>query len=351
MKTLGSIVAASAITPIGLKSIDTAFSHRAGAAGVREAPLLDPEGEPITMCFVPVIDPLLAGPPRAVALAARALAELAEKLGPGARALRARLAIALDEHAGRKGPDGAVSAEAIAGGLLVHARELLSDPRVEVSVRGAAGPGYLLPSLAESVASGAVDLAILGGVHTDYDPVRIDELATAGRLYRADRLDALIPGEAAAFVALMRPDAARRLGLAERAQLGPVATAHERARPDNDESAFTAMGLTSALRAALGPLADEGLRVGWALTDLTFETFRHFELQSAMTRAQRFFCEPQHVDSPAQRMGHLGAAAMPLHLALTAEAFPRGFAPSPRAISLAGSDGGERAVVVVAAPR
>ena len=57
------------------------------------------------------------------------------------------------------------------------------------------------------------------------------------------------------------------------------------------------------------------------------------------------------LEEPAQRLGHLGAAAMPLHLALASEAYPRGFAPHSLALSIGGSDGGERAVVVIGAPR
>jgi 3-oxoacyl-[acyl-carrier-protein] synthase-1 len=224
---------------------------------------------------------------------------------------------------------------------------LFADVSVDVVPRGPAGAGHALAELDGALATGAIDVALLGGAHTDYEPRRIAELAGAGRLFRSDRLDALIPGEAAAFVALVRPDVARRLRLVERTRIVAVASGHEQARPDNDASAFAALGLTAALRSVLTSLGDEDARVGWMLTDLTFETFRHFELQAATLRTQKFFCDPQRVDSPAQRMGHLGAAAMPLHLVLASEAFRRGFAPHARALSIAGSDGGERAVMLL----
>lgn len=353
MKTLAAVVASGAVTAIGLRSIDTAFSYRAAAAGMRASPLLDPEGELVTLCFVPVIDPRLVGVPRAAELAAMALAEVVEALGPTARgmAARARLVIAADEHLARKEEGGVTGAAVLAALLTERARALLPGLSAEIVPRGAAAPGYALPALAIALASGEIDLVILGGVHTDYDPTRILELAEAGRLHTPDRLDALIPGEAAAFVALMRPDVARRAGLHARAEINAVATGHERARPDNDEPAFAAVGLTAALRALLSPLEGEGLAAGWILTDLSFETFRHFELQAAMTRAQRYFCEPQQVECPAQRMGFLGAAALPLALSLAAEAFPRGFAPHPVAVALAGSDGGERAALLISPPR
>ena len=350
MKTLASIVGVGAITPLGLHAVDTAFSHRAAAAAMREAPLLDAEDEPITMCFLPTLDPLLTGGARALALASRALEEAVLSLGPAAETLRIRIAVSLDEYLGAKAPDGEVAAQRFAADFNAVAARRIPGVVLETSVRGPAGPGYLLPPLCDALATGSIDAAILGGVHTDYDPHRIAALSGAGRLFRPDNLDALIPGEAAAFVVLMRTDVARRVHVRERAKIHAVATAYEKARPDNDEPAFQATGLSAALRSAMAPLAGERLRAGWLLTDLTFETFRHFELQAATVRTQRHFCEPQQVDSPAQRMGHLGAAAMPLHLTLAVEAFRRGYAPHPHCVSIAGSDGGERAAMLVSAP-
>jgi 3-oxoacyl-[acyl-carrier-protein] synthase-1 len=135
-----------------------------------------------------------------------------------------------------------------------------------------------------------------------------------------------------------------------RGEVIAAGTAHTPARPDNDEPAMAAPGLTMAIRNGLASLADDGLRAGWVLTDLTFEVFRHLELSAAMTRSQRFLCEPQQVEAPAQRMGYLGAAAMPLHLTIMCEGWRRGFAPHALAVSLAGSDSGERAVMLVASP-
>jgi 3-oxoacyl-[acyl-carrier-protein] synthase I len=343
-------VAMGAVTPVGLRSIDTAFAHRAASPAMREAPLSDADGKPITMCFLPVLDPRLTGVQRAAALAVRALDQVALALGPVARSVHARLVLAVDERLGHKARNGASAGALLADDLATHARQSFAEVTAEVSARGAAAPGFALRALATQLASGAADLVLLGGVHSDYDPERIAELESAGRLFTNDNLDALIPGEAAAFVALMRPDVARRLKLTSRVDLCGVATAHEKARPDNDEPAFVAAGLTAALAAVLAPLAAEGEQVGWVLTDLTFETFRHFELQAAMTRTAPHFCDPQQVESPAQRMGHLGAAVAPLHLAIAAEAHMRGFAPHRHAISIAGSDTGERAVILLSAP-
>src|SRR5690606_8927335 len=82
------------------------------------------------------------------------------------------------------------------------------------------------------------------------DPARIHALAAARRLFTTDRLDALIPGEAAACAVIMRSDHARSLRLPARARIHALATGHSKARPDNDESAFEAAGMTAVARAA-----------------------------------------------------------------------------------------------------
>jgi len=336
------VVAAGALTSVGLSAAETAFAVRAAAAGMREAPLVDPEGKPITMCFLPTFDPLLVGGRRALVLAAAALADCARNLGPAAKSLRARAALLLDEGADRNLT--AQWAAWIDAELTAAARPHFAEIEIDVYPEGAASLGRIVPKLEAELDSGAIDVALVGGAHTDYDPWIIAELARAGRLFSPDNLDALIPGEAAAFVALLRPDRATRFSLTSRARILEIASATSRARADNDAPAFTAKGLTSAMRTALAPLGQTN-RVGWVLTDLTFETFRHFEFQAASTRLAEHFCEPQWVESPAQRLGHLGAAAMPLHLALASEARRSGFTPHPYGLSIVGSESGRRAAL------
>lgn len=334
------IVATGARGPAGLRAVDTVFLVRASAPVLRAAPLLDPDGELVTMGFLPTLDPLSTGGDRLRALGIPALDELALALGPGASSLRARLSLALDE-----GPRDA--AALLAADLVRGAQRHFAAVDLDVAARGAASTAFLLGPAIAALDGGVADVVVLGGVHTDYDPQRIAELAAQGRLFRPDRMDALIPGEQAAFVALMRDDVARRAMLLALAEIRGVTTGFERARPDNDESALAAAGLTAAMRQAQRDTS--GGPVGWVLTDLTFETFRHLELSAVTTRTQKGFCEPQRFDHPAQRVGHLGAAAMPFGLLLAAEGFRRGYAPHPRAMILAGSDGGERGVIVVAA--
>jgi 3-oxoacyl-[acyl-carrier-protein] synthase-1 len=255
--------------------------------------------------------------------------------------LRVRFALAVDEWVDR------IQADMLVNRLDDEIKSMAAEFEHTISTRGPAGAGYLLQEIIEAVATNRIDLAILGGVHTDYDPARIAELDRAKRLFRPPTdLSAVLPGETASFVVLVHPTLARRLGWDTHVGVYGVATGFEQARPDNDASAFRATGLTAAMRTVLAPLEDQKQRAGWVLTDLGFETFRHFEQQAAITRTQRYFCEPQQLDSPAQRIGNLGAAAIPLHAVLAFKAFEHAYGPHHIMLSTAGSDGGERAAVL-----
>lgn len=345
------VVGAGARTPLGLSAVETGFCYRAASIGMREAPLVEEEGgDGVTMCFLPTIDPRLTGAERAVKLAVPALDEAMRSVGPALGQMRVRVVLLMDEHLGIEGPDGRVPAGDVGAWVIQRAAMVCPQAQLETSVRGPAGLGYALPAVLDSLARGTIEAAIVGGVHTDYDPARVRALAEAGRLFKPDNLDSIIPGELAAFFVLMRPDVARMYKLAPRVNLLACGTAFEKARPDNDEPAFEAIGLTVAVRKAGAPLAEAKLQAGWLLTDLTFERHRLFEHQSMVVRTQSLWCEPQHWDPPALRMGALGAAAMPFHVTLAAEGWRRGWAPHSIAFSCAGSDAGERAALLMTRP-
>jgi 3-oxoacyl-[acyl-carrier-protein] synthase I len=346
VKTLAVVAASGARTALGSTLTETAFLLRTGITAIGSAPLADAAGEPVTMCFDPTLDPYLTGEDRAAELAAPALREALGQLGEQVDTLNMRLVLCLDT------PRAVAKGEATPGALLasrVHtrAREMAPGIPIEIVARGSASAAHALPRAFEGLYAQKLDAVILGGVHSDYDPRTIAALEFDKRLFSTQNLDALIPGEAAAFVILCREDAARRLGLSAAARIAGVGTAMDRSRPDNDESSFEALGLTAAVRAALADLATDGLRAGWAITDHTFESRRVFEWQTMMTRTHTLWGSPHHVESPAQRLGHLGAASLPLGMALAAEGWKRAWAPSAIAVCLAGSDGGERGAVAL----
>ena len=221
-------------------------------------------------------------------------------------------------------------------------RESSAAATVEVVPRGEASTGRRLVAACEKHARNEVDVVLRGGSHSDYDPEIIHKLSSLDRLFGAGNINGIIPGELAAFVALSTPRFAGQQGLEAWARLHSVGTGFEKAGPDNDEPAFEALGLTQALRTATAAMDAENLRVGWMLTDMTAETHRIHEWHCAYVRTQKYLCDPQWIDSPAHRLGRLGAAALPLQIAIATTAWRHRFAPHPLVLSYVGSDSGER---------
>lgn len=340
------IGAAGARTPLGLTAAQTGFLARAGMISLREAPLPDGNGEAFTMGVVSVVPAALQGVERLTAITAPALADLFDDLEGRLSGARVRLHFMTDE------PSGAFSSNeltsALESSLRQQARTLHgSDVPVEVHTTGAGGGGAVLATIQQQLDHGVCEAVLLGGAHTDCDPLRLEALSNADRIYSPDNRDGIIPGEGAAFVLLLRPDTARALRLSAHATILAFASGFETARPDNDHSAFEAKGLTVAVRQALSTTKGP---VGWLMNDLSCELFRIHEYQALLARSQDLMCAPQVMEAPAQRFGDQGAATLPLHLALAVEAWRRGYAPFPRLLSTTGSDSGARTAVVVARP-
>jgi 3-oxoacyl-[acyl-carrier-protein] synthase I len=330
-----AVVRVEANTPVGLTARQTGFILRAGFPAMSESALADEAGEPVTMAYVPTIDARICGTERLCALAKAPFDKVTEPF----RTTRTSVHVSLDE--GYPGAD--LACEVVRGSLA----RILPRATITTDTRGEASLGGWLPMAIRALEARQTDVAIFGGVHSDHDPAAIATLTQSGRLFAPDNLDSRIPGEAAAFFALMRADTASRAGLTPLAYIVGTGAAHERAKPDNEAPAYEAFGMTAAVRSATKPLIDTGRTAGWMLTDLTNEMRRQYEWQAVFMRSQKVLGNPYYIDSPAQRIGYLGAAAMPLMVVMAATAWEYGYAPAPVALAMAGTDGGARAALVL----
>ena len=352
MKPLAYVVGVGARTPVGLNALQTAMLLRAGAAGMAQAPFADADGDPVTMCVQPVVDARLTGWERGAALALPALDEAAGALRGRIDGSRVKFLMCIDERYGeaaRRSPQ-ADEAAAMVAAVSDRARQLFPNVEVNVTARGNASAALCLPKALKALASRTHEAILLGSVHSDYQPALLRQLSAEGRIFKTDNLDSFLPGEGAAFVVLMAGDSARRHGLLPSAALLAVASGVEKARPDNNHSAYEAKGLTSTVREAAAPLVEQARAAGWAFTDLTFEMQRVYEWQSMLVRTRALWTDPYVVESPAQRLGRLGAVSMPLGMVLAAVGWQSGAAPDPIAMVYAGSDGGARGALSLCEP-
>ncbi|MGE5786055.1 MAG: hypothetical protein ACM3ZE_15770 [Myxococcales bacterium] len=342
------IAGLGAQTPIGLTAMETAFMYRTGLPGMREAPIQDAEEQPITFCTVNTLPTHALAGERALTLGTEALHECTAPHLDALKQMRLEILCCIDEFMAEV-PQGSLSAaQYLANGLRDEVRRWFDQkPEIRLHPSGPGGFGAILPEACERLAKGEIQALLLGGMHSDYHPQRIQALEQHGRLYSREHLDAVLPGEGAAFVLLTTEHLARHLGIEPWGTLHACGTAHERATPYNDESVYEAAGMTVALRKATAELRSAGVQVGWQLNDVGFEHYRIAEWQAIAMRTRDLWCEPGRIDMPLARVGYQGGATLPLHMVLAAEAWRRGWAPHQRVVSLTGSDTGARTAVLM----
>jgi 3-oxoacyl-[acyl-carrier-protein] synthase-1 len=333
-------------TPVGLDARTSGFMLRAGMPAMSSAPIADSADESVAMAWIPTIDPKLTGYERLSALARIPLEEALFKTGIAGSpvdhpiaGLRIQVRLAIDEDV----PEAPLAARVLEGMI----GRLAPGATISVEAKGESAFGKWLPEAIAAVDARQYEAVVLGGVHSDYDPRSIRALEENDRLFSRDNLDGRIPGEAAAFVVVMRDADAKRHGLKPLARLIGAGVGQERARPDNDLPAYEALGMTTAVKKAAETLAETGQTAGWMLTDLTPEMRRLREWEAVFVRTSHVLGMPYAVESPAQRIGYLGAATLPLFTSMVATAYRYGYAPSPLALLMTGNDRGDRAALTL----
>ncbi|HSC89710.1 MAG TPA: hypothetical protein VLC09_20650 [Polyangiaceae bacterium] len=338
-----AVCAWSAITPLGHDVREAALAYRAGVSGLRECAILDSTGEAPTIGSVPVLAPHLEGTERLLALAEHALAAIVERLRDAAGRGRIKLFVLLDEDLAATETGGRAPAEVVAANLQ-HLVEQQAGARipVEFGANGSAGLGAVLERAAEELEQRHYEFALVLATHTDWGLGRIALLSAQERIYSSENLDRILLGEAGAGLLLCSRRFAHSLGQSPPVWLERPAVTQEKARFDNDHSAFEALAMTVAARRASDETAGRGERIGWVSSDSSFEIFRTYELQSVLVRLQSRLAPPQVLEQPCQRMGFLGAASGAWQVAYAAELTHRGAAPAPSKLCLLGSEDGTR---------
>lgn len=341
------VAAWGAVTAVGTNAKESALGFRASVNALGESAIFNQEGEAITMGLLPTLPPWLEGIPRLAALADLALVDLLQAAQPLLVGRDVRLALVLDPSPA-VGFDAARPIADVVGARLMQGGHFVRAPSLYES--GNSGLCEALRNVAKGREHEADSLTIVIAAHSDHGLAQAAALGRAGRIWGDGSLDALLLGEGAVAL-LVSAREPRHLGVPVGVRVDLSELSNEPARPDNDESAFLAAGLTVAARAATeGPRA-HGQKIGWISSDVSFETFRVHELTTVLSRLSDRFAEPQVLDAPNQRLGYLGAALGAFQIAYAGEAFTREFAPAPECLCLLGTDAGVRAALLLGAER
>ena len=337
MTTALSIVAAGIWSPAGRSAAEVARILRTGLPAVRSAPFSDGSGAPITMGVAPDLA-RLEGPERLTSLAVRALRSCSSELAMSAPSLSRRAAVLL-----ALSPLELVTHADVprVSTTLGRALELDSTPQVVVSLDKERAAADLLCSAGELLQRGEVDVAFVGGAHSDWGQARIRALAERRDLYTNEDPTAAFPGEHAAFIAVVR--SGRTRGAL------PLATVVTAGAAEGPTEGAEAWGVASELLHALLPNGLD-VRAGWLFGDMAFDPATLREHGALLTRATEYLAAPHLLDYPAQRIGALGAAAVPFGAALIGTSWRMGRVPSPSALVVARNEAGRRSIVVLRQP-
>jgi 3-oxoacyl-[acyl-carrier-protein] synthase-1 len=330
-----AILGAGMVTPIGLRAPAAAAALRAGIRRFAESTFLDRRGKPLIASAVS-----LPRPARdmdwLVRLLSPALRECLALLG-AVSPQRVPLLIAVAEP-GRPGrPRGLDEAllPAIEAELGVRFHQ---DSALLPLGRAAGAKGLLVArELLERV-----PLCIVAGVDSLLQGRTLTALEEQARLKTSYHSNGLIPGEAGAAVLVGR---SRREAPAALVCEG-VGWGREAATVESTEP-LRAQGLVHACRGALQEARVELGELSWRIADVNGEQYAFRETQLLIQRLLRSPKPRFPLWLLAEGLGDVGAAAVPCGLGVALASALRRYAPGERVLCHFGSDGGERAALVL----
>lgn len=353
-ETMGlSIVAVGARTPVGLRAESSAAAVRAGISRVRRRPfmlgLVGRESELLKAALDSRLAPEVPGWKRIATLASSAILEVAAKLVgvvPNSEAIRVLLAVPerrpgfSDADAQRVVADvGARLASAPEGGGRSFA--------VDITGRGHAGAVEGLKATAEVLETSERALCVVCGAESSWEDDTLEWFEAEGRLARKGTPNGFTPGEAAGALLLTSQATARRLKVPSLATVRGLGVATEvEARRMGGGAEGLGEALAAAIDEATAPLRLPEEAVDTTYCDINGERYRTEEWGFALLRVQRAFKATDY-QLVTDCWGDVGAATGALGCVLAVQAWRRGYAPGPRALVCASSDGGLRGAAIL----
>lgn len=189
------------------------------------------------------------------------------------------------------------------------------------------------------------DVCVVAGMdsllHTPY----LTQLHDASRLKLSTTPAGIIPGEAAACIAIETRAHAQRRGAKPLAKLAAVAVDSEGA-PLDLEKPCKGQALTRAIRQVL-PAAQNGAAIHRVYTDVNGERWRFLEFAIVNSRISNLFARGWQLHHPVDCLGDIGAAWVPAALCLATHAYQRRCAGPGCILITAAADAGTRAALIV----
>lgn len=350
MSTGVEIVALAARTPVGVSAESSAAAVRAGISRYREFPFIGRTGEPVVVAADARLDPLVEGRARLAPLAQSVLTEIISKLGPTWQheVRRCHVLVALPEaRPGFTDNDATWVMNELRTHFTTSAPE--TQLRLDLIGRGHAGALRAAEQAIADAARSRDDLFVVAGIDSYHHPATYVWLEADRRFAQPGIRGGFAPGEGAGAFALAHPAVRNRIRLPRLATIHGVRTAQETLLRNSETGTF-GVGMTKAVEGALTGLALPRDAIDTLYTDINGERYRSEEWGFVALRTPQAWKFDVY-EAPADCWGDVGAAFGALATVLAVQAFSRHYARGPRALVMAGSDGGLRGAMVLQDPR
>ncbi|AIC31186.1 3-oxoacyl-(acyl-carrier-protein) synthase protein (plasmid) [Rhizobium etli bv. mimosae str. IE4771] len=328
MSAMLDIVSIGMVTAVGLDAPSSCAAMRARLDGFQETQFVGPGGD--WLIGAPVQMPRnWIGEKRLAHMAAAAICEAFDEV-PEARGKTA-LVLCLPEEDRQGRP---LQEDASVLRQISQIAEIELNLHSHIVPHGRPSGHVALDQARRLLARDVTPFVMIAGVDSYLTSAALSHYMGAERILTPNNSDGFIPGEAAAAVLCSR-------SFGSKFQLFGLGLAREPAFIYNGaDFPLRGDGLTEAYRMALDEAGIAMNEIGYRIADLIGETYWFKQTALANLRLLRGRHDPQDLWSPAESLGNIGAAVVPLMLGMGWMGARKGYAPAAPVLIEASNDAG-----------
>lgn len=325
------------VTGVGLSAPASCAAIRCGINNFAETRFMDKQGEWMTGCSVLLEQPW-RGRSKLVHLVAPAIQECLSTINDvSADEIPLFLCVAEKNRAGRiEGMEDHLFDE------LLENLDLRFHEKSAIISQGRVGSVIAIQQATALLNQEDFSYCIVAGVDTFLTAKTLAALEKSERILTETNSDGFIPGEAGAAVLLTTNNQNTKFKM----EIKGIGLGKEEAFIDS-EKPFRADGLVDAIREASDASGMAVADLDYRITDANGEQYGFKEAALALTRTLKERKEEFDIWHPADCIGEVGAAIVPVAIGVAMEAIQKGYAPGPSVMCHFGNDDGQRAVMFV----
>jgi 3-oxoacyl-[acyl-carrier-protein] synthase I len=312
------VLSVGAQTPVGRSALRSAAAVRCGISAYREHPfMIDRHGEPMVVAMADWIPETMLHSDRIVSMASDALSCAFQGALPTNQTKTIPLMFAMSSSRLLREDLRIAVAQKIIIELQKQGFEVRSQILAEEHAVGVLAVQHAVSWLQRGISA----LVAVAGVDSHLDVEHLERLDYDGKLHSTNNSWGFTPGEAAGAIVLTTGKFLNQTAAIPLARLTAVSTGSE-CKLLGTRTVCIGEGLTQAFRGCLS----ESDKVSHSYCDLNGETYRADEFSFAVCRTREGFYDAGSFTAAAECWGDVGAASVPLQVALATSAWSRGYA-------------------------